>query len=133
MITNAGETQLVKSLGVQLGGRTDAPQPFEATKGSIRSGDAPVAPHAAIEGSKCPFAGTVTNMGTAPSKSSEPKKSVEDDVVWTPDAQSRLEKVPSFVRPFARMELERMAKDRGELQVTESLLDEAKEKFFSVG
>src|ERR1044072_355698 len=32
MVTNPGETQMVSSLGVQLGGRTVAQQPFEMTR-----------------------------------------------------------------------------------------------------
>ena len=31
MVTNPGETQMVSSLGVQLGGRTVAPSPLEMT------------------------------------------------------------------------------------------------------
>src|SRR2546428_13583442 len=36
MVTNPGETQMVSSLGVQLGGRSAAPQPFEMTRGGLR-------------------------------------------------------------------------------------------------
>src|SRR2546428_4673373 len=36
MVTNPGETQMVSSLGVQLGGRTAAAQPFEMTRGGLR-------------------------------------------------------------------------------------------------
>src|SRR2546426_10916355 len=35
MVTNPGETQMVSSLGVQLGGRTAAAQPFEMTRGGL--------------------------------------------------------------------------------------------------
>src|SRR2546425_12313262 len=38
MVTNPGETQMVSSLGVQLGGRTAAAQPFEMTRGGLRGG-----------------------------------------------------------------------------------------------
>ena len=36
MVTNPGETQMVSSLGVQLGGRTAAAQPFEMTRGTLK-------------------------------------------------------------------------------------------------
>jgi hypothetical protein len=36
MVTNPGETQMVSSLGVQLGGRTVAAQPFEMTRGTLK-------------------------------------------------------------------------------------------------
>ena len=35
MVTNPGETQMVSSLGVQLGGRTDAQKPLEMTRGGL--------------------------------------------------------------------------------------------------
>src|SRR2546422_11334185 len=48
MVTNPGETQMVSSLGVQLGGRTAAAQPFEMTRGGLRGegeGQAEMANH----------------------------------------------------------------------------------------
>jgi hypothetical protein len=36
MVTNPGETQMVSSLGVKLGGRTEAAQPFEMTRGTLK-------------------------------------------------------------------------------------------------
>ncbi|WP_454063636.1 PCP reductase family protein [Candidatus Nitrospira salsa] len=36
MVTNPGETQMVSSLGVQLGGRTVAPTPLEMTRGGLK-------------------------------------------------------------------------------------------------
>ncbi|WNM58889.1 PCP reductase family protein [Candidatus Nitrospira allomarina] len=35
MVTNPGETQMVSSLGVQLGGRTEASKPLEMTRGGL--------------------------------------------------------------------------------------------------
>src|SRR2546430_1454062 len=37
MVTNPGETQMVSSLGVQLGGRTAAPPPFQMTRRGPRA------------------------------------------------------------------------------------------------
>src|ERR671936_1201573 len=36
MVTNPGETQMVSSLGVQLGGRNAAAEPFEMTRGTLK-------------------------------------------------------------------------------------------------
>ena len=36
MVTNPGETQMVSSLGVQLGGRTAAPKPLEMTRSGLK-------------------------------------------------------------------------------------------------
>ena len=36
MVTNPGETQMVASLGVKLGGRTEAAAPFEMTRGTLK-------------------------------------------------------------------------------------------------
>jgi hypothetical protein len=54
-------------------------------------------------------------------------------MAWAPEAERRLENIPSFIRPMARKEIERMARDRGLTSVTAALMDEAKEKFMSMG
>ena len=36
MVTNPGETQMVASLGVKLGGRPAAAEPFEMTRGTLK-------------------------------------------------------------------------------------------------
>ncbi len=36
MVTNPGETQMVSSLGVKLGGRTVEAEPFEMTRGTLK-------------------------------------------------------------------------------------------------
>ena len=36
MVTNPGETQMVASLGVKLGGRTESAEPFEMTRGTLK-------------------------------------------------------------------------------------------------
>ncbi|MEW6323854.1 MAG: PCP reductase family protein [Nitrospirota bacterium] len=63
----------------------------------------------------------------------EASKHAETDMAWAPEAEQRLDNIPSFVRPMARKEIERMARDRGLTTVTTALMDEAKEKFMSMG
>jgi len=53
-------------------------------------------------------------------------------VAWSPAAQERLANVPAPVRSMAKVEIERMAVERGLAEVTEALMDEAKAKFLGM-
>lgn len=53
-------------------------------------------------------------------------------VSWTPNAEGRLANVPASIRSMAKVEIERMAIDRGLSEVTEGLMDEAKAKFLGM-
>ena len=53
-------------------------------------------------------------------------------VSWTSLAEGRLQKVPAPIRSMAKVEIERMAIDRGLCEVTENLMDEAKAKFLGM-
>jgi hypothetical protein len=211
MVTNPGETQMVSSLGVQLGGRTVAAQPFEMTRGTLKdeaqagSGQMaaylnekiqagqPAAPHAPAgakagapagakteekSGGGCPFSAMVAQMGLTASdmkagaassftwspdakdrleklpafvqpmvRSSveayarkhnyttitlqvmDDSKNDSNGIAWAPDAEKRLDNIPDFIRPMARREVERIAKERGLATVTAQVMDEAKDKF----
>jgi hypothetical protein len=211
MVTNPGETQMVSSLGVTLGGRTEAAEPFEMTRGTLKeeatAGAGQMAAylnekiqagqtagptaHAAAPGAKagektgggCPFSAMVAQMGltsgqsasTAQGESASPgltwtpdarerleklpsfvkpmvqssveayarkhgyatvtlqvmddSKNASDGIPWSPEAEKRLENIPDFIRPMARREIERLAKERGATTVTAQVMDEAKEKF----
>ncbi|HTP41951.1 MAG TPA: PCP reductase family protein [Nitrospiria bacterium] len=63
----------------------------------------------------------------------EASKNAPTGMAWAPEAEKRLENIPSFVRPMARKEIERIARDRGLTTVTAALMDEAKDKFMSMG
>jgi hypothetical protein len=56
-------------------------------------------------------------------------KNDTNGVVWAPDAEKRLENIPDFIRPMAKREIERLAKERGATTITAQVMDEAKEKF----
>jgi len=56
-------------------------------------------------------------------------KSESNGVAWSPEAEKRLENIPDFIRPMARREIERMAKERGATTITAQVMDEAKDKF----
>jgi hypothetical protein len=48
---------------------------------------------------------------------------------WTAEAQQRLDNIPDFIRPMARKEIERLAKERGVVTITAQVMDDAKDKF----
>ena len=50
-------------------------------------------------------------------------------VRWTSSAEARLANIPEFVRPMARTGIEKFARDRGALEVDETILDAAREFF----
>jgi hypothetical protein len=146
MVTNPGETQMVSSLGVQLGGRSAAPQPFEMTRGGLRGegegqaemanylkehySEQPAAASAApAEGEKksggCPFSAVVAQMGLG--SSSTAKESATAQFEWTPDALERLEKTPSFVRPMIKGGIEAYAHKHGYKKITLQVMDDSKD------
>ena len=207
MVTNPGETQMVSSLGVKLGGRTVAAEPFEMTRGTLQdeaiagagqmtadlrriqggqSAATVTAATTATPGEKsssgCPFSAMVAEMGltsggkpgnagaatTGFAWSVDAKEKLDrlpsfvkpmvqssveafarkqgyqtitlqvmDDsksdssngMTWTPEAEKRLENVPDFIRPMARKEVERVAKERGMATITAQVMDDVKDKF----
>ena len=204
MVTNPGETQMVSSLGVKLGGRTVEAEPFEMTKGTLKTeatpapgqmaaylnekiqGGQPAVSIAAASPAKapekasgCPFSAMVAEMGltnsgkpangaseftwTADAQEKldrlpafvkpivqgsvesyarkqgfktitlqvmdDSKNDSPDGMTWSREAEQRLENIPDFIRPMARKEVERLAKERGLSSITAQVMDETKEKF----
>jgi hypothetical protein len=105
MLTNAYETQVVQSLGVKIGPGTTAAE-------------------AVPSGSKCPFSAMVPGANEA-----LPAQAAELPVRWTSAAEARLANIPEFVRPMARTGIERFAREKGAVEVDESILDAAREFF----
>jgi hypothetical protein len=52
-----------------------------------------------------------------------------EGMTWSQEAEQRLDNIPDFIRPMARKEVERMAKERGVSTITAQVMDEAKDKF----
>jgi len=57
------------------------------------------------------------------------KSESSNGITWTPEAEKRLENIPDFIRPMARKEVERVAKERGLATITAQVMDETKDKF----
>ena len=66
LLTNPQETQLVRTLGVKIGGAEVAPPPMEMMRSFLKSGTHPAVPAEgaakAESGSKCPFSALVQGM-----------------------------------------------------------------------
>ena len=103
MLTNAYETQVVQSLGVKVG------------------------PSATVEtgagGAKCPFSGMIPGADSA--ERGKPDAAIR----WTANAEARLLNVPEFVRPMARVGIEKFALEKGAREVDDEILDAAREFF----
>ena len=117
MLTNAFETQIVQSLGVRIGPEID-------TGASSTSG------------TRCPFTAMIPGMegaateGASTAGDTRPGQAGEPiPVRWTSGAEARLANIPAFVRPMARTGIERFARERGTLEVDETILDAAREYF----
>jgi hypothetical protein len=117
MLTNPFETQMVRSLGVKIGGRAEPAAPFEHVRTAMAdprpdafTGEGPAA---------CPFAAMV-NEGAAAAPSG---------LAWSPEAESRIARIPEFIRPMARRAVERFAEAKGYPSITEAVMDEARGAF----
>ena len=132
MLTNPWETQLVRTLGVKVGGQPAEAAPFAEVRASLaRQRDAAFADDAApasaaagpaapgsTEGPGCPFAAMIPGYGTS---------APAEGPAWTPEAEVRVERIPAFIRPMARQAIERFARDRGYGTITDAVMDEARD------
>ena len=118
MLTNPMETQLVSSLGIQIGGRSVPSQPMELARTSMEGGrddafslseDIPRAP-----------ADAQTSDGE-PAGDGSPGRTV-----WSPEAVRRLERVPSFVRGMVKRIYTDWAQQNGVSEMTPEVMDRAR-------
>ncbi len=100
MLTNPYETQMVGSLGVKIGGE----------------------PVGAEDASKCPFSSVVQGMASSGEDSGA-------EFPWTAEARTRLENIPEFARPMAKVGIEKFAHDNGLAQIDAQVLEQAKDFF----
>ena len=136
MLTNPWETQMVRTLGVKVGGApAEAPAPFAAVRAGLahqrEAGLVAAAPDRrragpwpprrtgapAADGPGCPFAAMIGGTGAGAAAT----------VAWTVDAAGRLERIPAFIRPMARQAIERFAQERGYSTVTDEVMDQARD------
>ena len=100
MLANPMETQLVSTLGVEIGGRTLDEQPLEFTRNAV--------------------AGREDAFTDEAPRGARP--------VWSSDAETRLAKVPSFVRGMVKKIYSDYARDRSIPEITPAVMDRAREE-----
>jgi len=98
MLTNPMETQMVSSLCVEVGGRTEPEKPFESIGRQLETG----------------------GTGSAHSDTSGPAPT------WSLEAETRLGRIPGFVRGMVRRLYVDWARDREVAEITVEVMDEAK-------
>ena len=107
MLTNPMETQLVSSLGVQIGGRSVPEQPFELTRSALASGREDAFAEASVSAS-----------GAAAAPAGRP--------VWDDAAREWLGRVPSFVRGMVQRIYADYAAERQITVITTDVMDRAR-------
>jgi predicted RNA-binding Zn-ribbon protein involved in translation (DUF1610 family) len=110
MLTNAQETQMVRSLGVRIG-------PAAAAAIAAPGGGVEGTPAVAASG-KCPFSAMLPA-----------KDAAQVGPSWTPEALARLDAIPEMVRPMARAGIEMVAKESGHQVIDEAVLTAARTRF----
>jgi len=103
MLTNPMETQLVSSLGVEIGGRTVPSQPLETVRKMVATG-----------------------RDDAFDEGNEPRGHAAGHPTWSADAQERLTRVPNFVRGMVKKIYADYAKERGITEITPAIMDTAR-------
>ncbi len=123
MVTNPGETSLVHALGVKIGGRTQAPEPFELTRETLKEPVESHSPQADMtaktetgSGGSCPFSAMLS--GSAEKKAT--------GLTWSAEAEERIQRVPDFLRPMIKAGIESYASKMGYQVITPAVMDESK-------
>ncbi len=123
MLTNPMETQLVSSLGVQIGGRAVPEQPMELVRTSLADGrndafEQPASPPVGISGD--------IPRQSPPTPDSPPAGAGGNAPVWSAEALERLEKVPRFVRGMVKRIYTEYAREHGIEEMTPARMDRAR-------
>jgi len=104
MLANPMETQLVSTLGVEIGGRTLDEQPLEFTRSAVVGRDDAFSDDAPRDAHHAPRP------------------------AWSSDAEQRLAKVPSFVRGMVKKIYSDYARERAIAEITPAVMDRAREE-----
>jgi hypothetical protein len=116
MLINPQETQMVRSLGVKIGGGTAPAQPMEMLQTHLAHPAESVSAAAPASGSACPFSAMLQETSSV----------VPGALPWSVEAEQRLERAPSFVRAMVRRGVEEFAREQGYAEVTSQVMDEAR-------
>ena len=116
LLINPQETQMVRSLGVKIGGSTVPAQPMEMLQTHLARPSESVTDASTAAGSACPFSAMVQDAFNA----------AQGDLRWSVEAEQRLERAPSFVRAMIRRGIKEFAREQGYAEVTPQVMDEAR-------
>lgn len=115
MLANPMETQLVSSLGIQVGGRSVPEQPMELVRGTVASG-----------GGAFDDAEPAATSSSADSPAAAGTPAAAARVVWSDAASDRLARVPAFVRGMVKRIYTDYARERGITDITPDVMDRAR-------
>ncbi len=130
MYLNPWETQMLKSLDVQLGGKDGAAQPMQMIRSFLSEkkdkgvvadelvqSSAVAESSGSEEGGKCPFSSIVSEAFQEPEAT---------DLVWTEEALERLNRIPTFIQSMAKAGIEEFAREEGHSEITGQVMDAAR-------
>ena len=132
MFLNPSETQMLKSLDLKLGGNNETAQPMQMIRSQLETGKNDIMSNMHVgtetegtqEGGKCPFTSVISDAFEETTEPAEP-----EGLKWTSEALERLDRIPSFVRPMAKMGIESYAKENGHTEITGEVMDAARGNF----
>ncbi len=104
LLTNPGETQLLKAMDVKIGGVTFPHRSMDVLRSALAQ------PHS-------------HDLSAGESTSSDERP------FWTNAARKRLDNVPLFIHEMVRVKTEQYAKHRGYRKITPQVVVEAKREF----
>jgi len=116
LLINPQETQMVRSLGVKIGGATVPSQPMEMLQTHLANPSEAMVEASSTAGSSCPFSALVQDAFNT----------TQGDLRWSVEAEQRLERAPSFVRSMVRRGIEEFAREQGYAEITAQVMDEAR-------
>ena len=118
MLTNKAETQMVRSLGVKIGGRTTPAEPMETLRSNLAVNPEESASEPAPSGGKCPFTGVISDAIAS--------AETESAFTWTSEALTRLESIPDYVQPMVKRNIEDYARAKNLSVIDDTLMDDMK-------
>ena len=115
LLINPQETQMVRSLGVKIGGATVPAQPMEMLQTHLAN------PSESGTGKQCiRFELSLLRLVQ------DTLNTAQGDLRWSVEAEQRLERAPSFVRAMVRRGIEEFAREQGYAEITPQVMDEAR-------
>ena len=120
MLTNPMETQMVRSLGVKVGGAEVPPEPAETIRSGLSSSGVAPGEAGGDGGGKCPFTAEVASAFAKPESTT---------IVWTSEAEERISRIPFFVRSMAKKSVEQFAQENGYKEITVEVMNEVRGNF----